>query len=191
MNNKALNHLIVCLSAALISILLTTLSIIVIPDTQVLLEMAIRLGSVFADFIVVIYLYLTIKLFFRHQSKISIITACIATLIIMPLWFASKTFIFEGSFDLGAEVFAMTAGMIDNVIAKLLDPSVAYFSKTLFSEANVPEYLIRYVLSFLADFIMILAIPFGPIVLLMKDLFRGTEVYQFGKADEEPNESKL
>lgn len=191
MNNRALNHLITCLLAALISILLITASIILVPDKQILLEMTIKLGAACADFVVVIYFYLTIKDFFAHQSRIAIITAFVSTLIIMPLWFAFKTYIFEGTFDLGAEVFTLTMAIIDNVSAKLIDPSVAYFSKTLFSEANVPEYLFRFVFTFVTAFITILAIPFGPFVLMIKDLLRGNEVYQFGKAEEESDEPKL
>jgi hypothetical protein len=191
MNNKALNHLIISLLAAVISILLTTISVILIPDNQILLLMGIQLINALADFMIVVYLYLTIKTLFTHQSWISIISAGVGALVLMPLWFGFKIFVLEGTYNLGTAIISVYLLIFDNLVTKLVDPSVVYFSKTLFSEAAVPEYFLRYVLTLLTEFINFVAIPVFPIILMIKDLMRGTEVYQFTKPEENNDEPKL
>lgn len=191
MNNKALNHLIISLLAAVISILLSTLSAVLIPENQALTLVGIKFLSAIADLLVVIYLYLTIKTFFAHQSWISIVVAALGAMAVMPLWFGFKIFVFEGTFNLGGAVISLYVAFFDNLLHKIVDPSVLYFSKTLFSEAAVLEHFIEYVLTILTEIINFVAIPLFPIIFMISDLLRGNEVYQFSKQEEEADEPKL
>ena len=191
MNNKALNHLIISLLAAVISILLTTISVILIPDNQILLLMGIQLLIACVDLLVVIYFYLTIKSIFTHQSWISIVVAAFGALALMPAWFGFKLFVFEGSFNLATAFISLYGLFLDNLVTKLYEPTVAYFSSTLFTEANVPEFFLRYLFTLLTEIINFVAIPLFPVILMIRDLMRGTEVYQFSKPEEVIDEPKL
>jgi hypothetical protein len=109
----------------------------------------------------------------------------------MPLWFGFKIFIFEGSFNLSVAVNSLYLALFDNILHQLIDPTVLYFTKTLFAEADVATNFIKYLLTFLTELTVILAIPLLPFVLMIQNILRGTEVYQFNQLMEEPHEPKL
>jgi len=191
MNNKALNHLILCLTAALISVALTTMTLALIPQKEVILILSIQFIGALMDLMVAFWLYQFIKELFPKQSNWSIMTAGISVFILMPLWFGFKIFIFEGSFNLSVAVNSLYLALFDNILHQLIDPTVLYFTKILFAEADVATNFIKYLLTFLTELTVILAIPLLPFVLMIQNILRGTEVYQFNQLMEEPHEPKL
>lgn len=191
MNNKALNHLILSLTAALISVALTTLTIALIPQKETVLILSVGFISALMDLMVAFFLYFFIKELFPTQSNWSILTAGISVFVLMPLWFGFKIFVFEGSFNLSVAVNSLYLALFDNVLHRLIDPTVLYFSKTLFAEADVATRFIEYVLTFLTELTISVAVPILPFILMIQNLLRGTEVYQFVPVQEENNEPKL
>jgi len=191
MNNKALNHLILSLTAALISVALTTLTLALIPKKEVLLILGLDLISALMDLLVALWLYFFIKECFPKQSNVSILIAGISVFVLMPLWFGFRIYIFEGSFNLSVAVNSLYLALFDNVLRRLVDPTVLYFTKTLFADAEVAPRFIQYLLTILTELIQILAIPLLPFGLMIMNLLRGTEVYQFAQIQEKTDEPRL
>lgn len=191
MNNKALNHLILSLTAALISVALTTLTLALIPKTQVLLILGLDLISALMDLLVALWLYFFIKECFPKQTNMSILIAGISVFVLMPLWFGFRIYIFEGGFNLSVAVNSLYLALFDNVLRRLIDPTVLYFSKTLFAESDVVYRFAQYLLAILTELIQVLAIPLLPFGLMIMNLLRGTEVYQFAQIQEKIDEPKL
>jgi len=191
MNNKALNLVIFGLVCAILSVVLSTASLALIPKSQPFWILCLDLLSTLADLGLTIMLYRAIKAFFPEQSLISIATAGIAVFILMPLWFGFKIFVFEGSFNLSLPINSLYLNLFDNLLHKLIDPSVTYFTKTLFAESLVTEHFFTYVLTLLTDLTHFIVIPLIPFILMFQNILRGTEVYQFSSFEEETHEPQL
>ena len=84
MNNKALNHLILCLTAALISVALTTMTLALIPQKEVILILSIQFIGALMDLMVAFWLYLFIKELLPKQSHWSIMTGGILAIQLLP-----------------------------------------------------------------------------------------------------------
>lgn len=182
--NKALNHLILLLGAAIAGLAFTAIAVILIPSEKIIEQSAVMLLSAIADLFITIYLYWFIRDLFPKQSKVSAITAALATIVLMPLWFGFKLFVTEGGFNLTVAVDHLYLTFIDNLLAKVITPTVTYFSKTLFEENAVLEHMAEYGLHVLDDLIVWVLVPLSPLILMTRDLMRGHEVYRFGNPEE-------
>lgn len=191
MNNKALNHLIFSLTAAVAGIVLTTLSMTLIKENRGNLWLALLFMSACADTLIAIHFYKAIKEIFRKQATKAVFIAGLAALILMPLWAAFRLYLFQGDFSVTSAVSTMYLSFFANLSRKIVDQTVTYFSVTLFAQADVLGYFTRYVLILLTDFTALIMIPLLPFILVINDLIKGDDVYQFTNPKDDQDEPKL
>lgn len=189
MNKKALDHLIITLAAAIASLIFTTIQVTLIKSEQELVKTALVFLSACSDGLLLINLYLSIRFFFRSQTTVALIVAAVVSIVMTPLWFGFRAYVFEGAFEINRSINSLYVAYFNNVMDKVIDQTVTYFSVTLFAEEAVFEHLLLYVLSFLGDVISYILIPILPLILMVKEILRGNEVYRFSKEEEETEDA--
>jgi len=179
MNQKTLNRLIIALSASVISIALTLIIVTTISKEQVLLTLLINLLSVIADAVIMIALYYAIQAIFPHKTVPSILISAIGVVIILPLWYGFKLFVFEGDFNLGVVFNSLYVLYINNFMEKIFNAITTYFGVTLFTAPDVVTQFFTFLLKLLTDTIHYVLVPIMPIILIIRDSIVGNEEYQF------------
>ena len=194
MNQKTLNRLIIALGACMVSIALTLIIVTMISKEQGLLSLLINLLSVIADAVIMIALYYAIQAIFPHRTIVSVFTAAIGIIIILPLWYGFKLFAFEGDFNLGVVFNSLYVMYVNNFIVKIVNALTTYFGLTLFTSPDVVNQFFTFLLKFLTDSIHYVLIPILPIVLMIRDSIVGNEEYQFNNDNamfKDENEPKV
>lgn len=189
MNKKALDHLIITIAAAIASLIFTTISVTLIKEEQELYRSLLAFLSACCDGIVFITLYQSIRSFFKDQTPVSIIVAALLSFVMIPIWFGFRAYVFDGAFEINRSINSLYIAYFNNVLDKVIDQTVTYFSVTLFAEEAVFEHLVLYVFSFLTDLISYILIPILPFIMMTKDLLKGNEVYHFSKQEEETEDA--
>ncbi len=179
MNQKTLNRLIVALSACLISLAFTLINTTMITKEQVLLLLLINLLSVIADAVIMIAFYFAIQAIFPHKTTVSVLISALGVVVILPLWYGFKLFIFEGDFNLGVIFNSLYVLYINNFLEKIVKGITTYFGVTLFNAPDVVNQFFTFFLKITTDIVNFLLIPILPIILAIRDAIVGNEEYQF------------
>lgn len=192
MNQKTLNRLIIALSACVISVAFTLINVVMISKEQVLLTLLINLLSVIADAVIMVSLYYAISAIFSHKTVASVLISAIGVVILLPLWYGFKRFVFEGDFNLGVVLNTLYVLYINNFIIKIINGITTYFGVTLFNAPDVVTQFFTFLLKITTDTIHYILIPILPIILIIRDAIVGNEEYQFNNdATEKDHDSLL